>query len=154
MKEFLTLLSGALTPLIAIITVYIAYQQKEINRLKVKNDDLTARLKQRLDLYEKRLSVYLALMEMFRAAHGRPDDTREELYKFHKLVSESYFLFGDDVIQYLREVKDKYNRLQSVHALLAQESLGLGAERNRLANDQMDISNLYGVSSPQLAAKL
>src|SRR5207302_1218674 len=97
MTDFFIVLSGALTPLIAIITLYIAYQQKEINRLKVRNDDLTNTLRQRLDLYDRRLSVYLALMDMLRAAHGRPDEKREELYKFHRMVSESYFLFGEDV---------------------------------------------------------
>src|SRR5438132_13195306 len=67
----------------------------------------------------------------------------EELYKFHRMVSESYFLFGEDVIQYLRLVENKYNRLQSMHALLAQESLGLGNERSRLADEQLEISNWF-----------
>jgi len=153
MKDFLTLLSGLLAPIIGIIAIYIAYQQKEINQLKVKNDELANRLKLKLDLYEKRFSVYIALTEILRAAH-HPDDNRTKLYEFHRFVSESYFLFDDDVIQYLLEVADRYNQLRSVQALLDQQSLERGEERSKLALKQDDLFKWFDLHQLEAARQV
>ncbi len=52
-KDIIQLLSFCLTPLIAIIAVYIAYQQYNTNRQKL-----------RLDLYDKRFKVFLGLQSL------------------------------------------------------------------------------------------
>jgi len=49
-KEILDLLSGALTPLVAVIVAYIAYQQYRIQRLQFRHDS-----------YERRLTVFKAV---------------------------------------------------------------------------------------------
>lgn len=52
-KDIIQLSSSCLTPLIAIITAYIAYQQYNTNRQKLK-----------LDLYDKRFKVFLGLQSL------------------------------------------------------------------------------------------
>ncbi len=53
MKELIEIFSGLLTPTIAIIAVYIAYQQLKTNRYRV-----------RLNLYDKRFKVFRGLMDL------------------------------------------------------------------------------------------
>ena len=53
-KTVLVLLSGAPTPLIAIITAYIAYQQYRVNKLNLKHV-----------LYEKRLAVLRMIFNFY-----------------------------------------------------------------------------------------
>ncbi len=132
MEEFLKILSGALTPLIAITTTYIAFQQYRVNKMKGRSDEHTTRLKQRYDLYERRLSIFDAVMDLLAAAHGGPDERRQHMFKFHRAISESYFLFDQDLIDYLRQLENEYNRAQSLHQSLNQQNLGIGPERTRL----------------------
>lgn len=53
MKELIEVFSGLLQPTIAIIAVYIAYQQYKTGRDRV-----------RLDLYDKRFMVFDGLMDL------------------------------------------------------------------------------------------
>lgn len=144
MKDFFIVLSGALTPLIAIIATYIAYQQYKINKLKVESDERASRLKQRHELYDRRLSIFTAVMDLVGAAHGDPDKKRVELFKFHRAISESYFLFGQDIIDYLNELGRRYNRLQYINQRLEQQSLPVGDERSKLADEEAELSNRFG----------
>jgi hypothetical protein len=50
MKPYIEIFSALLTPTIAVITTFIAIQQYRNNRLK-----------QRLDLYERRMAIYKAV---------------------------------------------------------------------------------------------
>lgn len=94
--NLLNVLSGSLTPLIALIAVYIAYQQYLINRKKVN-----------LDLFEKRIKVF--------------NETKQVLFKIERddkidiivlrdyifSVNDSKFLFGKEISDYIEEIKTR-----------------------------------------------
>lgn len=79
MKPWIDLIAACLTPLIAIIATYIAYQQYRANRLK-----------NRHDLYDRRLAVYNAVAEFL--AHAMREGTADhaQLITLLQKTRESY----------------------------------------------------------------
>ena len=118
MKDFFAILSGALTPLIAVITAYIAYQQFLTNKMKLMQEELANKLRERHELYDRRLAVFTALMDIIISALTKADESGEKLIGFHRGIAESYFLFDQEIINYLHEIEAKYKRLQFIRATL------------------------------------
>jgi hypothetical protein len=90
--ELLELSKGLLTPLIGVVTVYIAYQQWRTNQQKLK-----------LDCYDRRLKVYEELKSIIVASLNRKT-TNDDIIKYNRAVAESDFLFDTDITEYLKEV--------------------------------------------------
>ena len=93
--------SALLTPVIAAIAVYIAYQQWQTNRRKLE-----------LDLYERRLRVYQAVT-LFVGKVVR--DMSPDFQDFSELwmsTAEADFLFGSDIRDYLEELTTRAANLQ------------------------------------------
>lgn len=144
-KTLIDILSALLTPLIAIIATYIAYQQYRTNKLQLQNE-----------LYERRLEIYRALRQFIGLAVQYGGVPNEELPKFLRGTSESYFLFGDDVAKYLNEVYLKgvdynyvYNRLHPDSSSINQKELeqlaNKGEELIKWFSAQFEISEkLFG----------
>ncbi len=123
--SFLNILSGLLTPLIAIIAVYIAYQQYQSNKkqgeLKLKLDSENSELerkrlsieeyKLKLDLYNKRFRIFeetkKILHKIVQEAHIEPIELRD----FRFSTNESKFLFDNEITLFLEELKTKAFKL-------------------------------------------
>ena len=86
-------LVALLTPVIAAIAVYIAYQQWRTNRRKLA-----------LDLYDRRLRIYQATVEYISAVLSNLHPTLEVILKFRRSTAEVDFLFGQDIKKYLDEL--------------------------------------------------
>ena len=84
--EVLKISQGLLTPVIGIITTYIAWQQWQTNRNKLK-----------LDRYERRLQVYKEVVRFIGIALQNANYDNNELMTFRPTVSEADFLFGEEV---------------------------------------------------------
>ena len=80
------ILQALLTPLIAIIATYIAYQQWNTNKLKLK-----------LDRYERRLRVYQKIVETLQLIGRDLDPKLDDLLKYRVSVAEACFLFGSEI---------------------------------------------------------
>lgn len=95
------LFSALLTPVIAILAAYIAYQQWQTNRRKLD-----------WDRYERRLRVYEAtksfLAQIMREANLHFDD----ISKFISETAEADLLFGPEIPKYLRELRTHANELR------------------------------------------
>ena len=76
---------GLLTPVVAAIAAYIAWQQYAVNRDKLK-----------LDLYHKRLNVYQALSQFIGSIMVHGDLKYEALRDFDSGRAEADFVFADD----------------------------------------------------------
>ncbi len=92
--EYVAEVSKALlTPLIAVVATYIAWQQWKTNQQKLN-----------LERYDRRLRVYEEVRKIlsiiFRDANASTDD----LLKFRTSVSEADFLFGPEIPAYIDEV--------------------------------------------------
>lgn len=116
------LLSSFFTPLIAIIAAYIAYQQYRTNKQKLK-----------LDMYEKRFKVFLGLQTLLVHVLENGNVSDEALQYFQISTSESAFIFGKDISDYLKSIRDKSITLRKQNYKLYYTDLPIGEERDKLA---------------------
>ena len=89
----LKLISGLLTPIVAIIAAYIAYQQWQTNRYKLN-----------LDKYERRLRIYEEVRKILSIILRDANVSTNDLLNFRTSVSEADFLFGPEVTKYIDEI--------------------------------------------------
>jgi hypothetical protein len=89
-------LSAALTPVIGLIALYIAWQQFVVNRRQ-----------HRLALFEKRLAVFNSTMKMIGAVIETADAKLPQCMKFIQETRDHDFLFGPEVGAYITEVYKK-----------------------------------------------
>jgi hypothetical protein len=95
--------SALLTPMIAAIAVYIAFQQYVTNRRQL-----------RLALFERRLKVFESASELIATVLSRGKVGNNDLFKFLQETRENEFLFGADIAAYLHEL---YGKASDVYAL-------------------------------------
>jgi hypothetical protein len=88
--------TGLLTPLIAIMAVYIARQQWVTNRRQL-----------RLALFDRRLSVYNSTKTIILAVVQKTKLDMDDVFRFDYETREHEFLFGSDITAYLKVVRDK-----------------------------------------------
>ena len=100
----ITILQGLLTPLIAIIATYIAWQQWKGNELKLK-----------LDRYERRLRIYQEVIKMLRTCSNRKPEWAD-LIDFGSSTAEADFLFGPEIRQYIDEIVSRAAALIAANA--------------------------------------
>jgi hypothetical protein len=98
-------LSALLTPLIAIITTYIAWQQWKGNELKL-----------RLDRYEKRLRIYQEVVKLLSLITRDANVRLEDLMTFRANTAEADFLFGPEISKYIQEIFSRGFRLRAANA--------------------------------------
>lgn len=84
---------GLLTPLIAIVATYIAWQQWKTNRQKLI-----------LDRYDRRLRVYEEVRKILSIIFRDDKASYDDLLKFRTAVSEADFLFGSEIPKYIDEI--------------------------------------------------
>ncbi len=88
--------TALLTPLIAIVTAYIAIQQW-----------VTSRQKLRLDLYDRRFQIYKELEKILRIIIRDADATYDQLAEFHRSIDQADFLFRLEIVEYLKEIHQR-----------------------------------------------
>jgi hypothetical protein len=130
--EFLSYFSlatfqGLLTPLIAIATVIIAYQQRKTNAYKVK-----------LDLFERRIKVYERVRDMLALMFTKVSDDKK-LNELMLDMQNAQFLFGAKLANYIEEV---YRRASDLSAANKELATGYGtaeqrAKRMKTENEQI-----------------
>jgi len=90
------IVSGLLTPIIAIIAVYIAYQQYLINKRKLK-----------LDLYERRFRIFDETKKVLHKINQYAKIDLIELRDFMFSTNDRIFLFDSDINELIIEIKNK-----------------------------------------------
>ena len=86
MPDIIAISQALLTPVIAIATTYIAYQQYRIRR-----DERS------LALYDRRLALYkltIGIVDRIRAGH---DLMMDDVFTWQNSIAEIQFLFGEEV---------------------------------------------------------
>ena len=94
--ELIDASKALLTPLIALIALFIAYQQFKMNKLKVKIDVFA----RRLELYEATRSLLAQIVR-----EGKIDF--ENALQYARDTSGARFLVGKDVTEYLKEIHSR-----------------------------------------------
>ncbi|GLR77121.1 hypothetical protein [Aliivibrio sifiae] len=95
------ILSGLLTPVIAIIATYIAYQQWKLNKQKLM-----------LEKYDRRLKIYEEVKKVLILITRDAEISHKNLLEFNISVSEADFLFRHEISDYLQEI---YKRGLNLH---------------------------------------
>lgn len=93
MEQFIEISKAFLTPVIAIVATYIAWQQWKTNRQKLN-----------LERYDRRLNVYEEVRKILSIIVRDAKASTEDLLKFRTSVSEADFLFGPEIPQYIDEI--------------------------------------------------
>jgi len=127
-KSIIEGLSAGLTPLIAVVMTYIAYQQWCTNKSRLTHE-----------LYDRRLAVFKAV----RAFYGEMGDAGTAKYgmvmRFYAATAEADFLFGDDIRKHIEELYTKGMNLASLHEKMYPSSGGPGlpggSERSKVADE-------------------
>jgi len=93
MEQLIEISKSLLTPLIAIVATYIAWQQWKTNRQKLN-----------LERYDRRLRTYEEVRKILSIIFRDANATTEDLLKFRTSVSEADFLFGPEIPEYIDEI--------------------------------------------------
>ena len=96
LAQIIEISTGMLTPLIAIITTYIAWQQWKTSKLKLN-----------LERYDRRLRVYEEVIKILSIVMVHAKASDEDLLNFKINVSQADFLFGAEVPNYINEICNK-----------------------------------------------
>lgn len=87
------ILQGLMTPVIAVVVAYIAWQQWKANELKLK-----------LERYDRRLRVYQRVVEFLALAMRDFQPPAEAVGEFRRNVAEADFLFPSEISEYCAEI--------------------------------------------------
>jgi hypothetical protein len=101
MCSILSIFKAALTPLIACITVWIAYRQWQDNHLRLKREN-----------YERSLKVYQEVVKMLQRVCRDFDPQFDELLSFSAATAEAPFLFHEEIPAYIDEIFKQGNDLR------------------------------------------
>lgn len=130
MLQLSEVLKGMLTPLIAIIATYVAWQQWKTN-------------KQKLDLerYERRLRVYNEVIG-FLSLFPTKNVSIYELSKFRAATAEADFLFGPEIPEYIDEICSHWRELWVFHQEYRDytQELPVGYDHQKVSNGIRDHS--------------
>jgi hypothetical protein len=93
LADFVEISKAVLTPLIAVVAVYIAWQQWKTNQQKLV-----------LDRYDRRLRVYEEVRKILSIILRDGKANTDDLLRFRTSVSEADFLFGPEIPKYIDEI--------------------------------------------------
>jgi len=102
--EFLT---KAATPVIATAVAYIAFLQWKLTKASVREK-----------LFDRRFDVFKETQKFLTGISEKLDFDQESLAKFTDAWQRSRFLFGDDIQQCLKKIRDRALGLQLSTALM------------------------------------
>jgi hypothetical protein len=121
-SSWLQISQGLLTPVIALITVYIAWQQWKLNKQKYG-----------LDTYERKLRIYQRVVEMLRLIMTNAKPEIQDILKFGVDTTEADFLFPDEISEYINEI---YSHAAKLHAARVQIQIDSPDFRDELTQEE------------------
>lgn len=128
---WVAVLSGLLTPVIAIVASYVAWQQWRTNRNKLK-----------LDLFDRRLAVYKAARSLIGTVLAENNVTNKQLFDYLSGTAEAHFLLDEMITRYLDE--ELYRKACALAALRdTMQGLPEGEERSRNISSQGELRTWF-----------
>lgn len=113
-----------LTIWVSIIIAIVSYQQYKVAHVKLK-----------LDLYEKRFAVFQGVREFLSIVLAKANFDMSEFYMFRAKTAEVDFLFGTDVVNFIKQVDKDALDFHVKKASL--EGVAVGNERSRLVEAEI-----------------
>jgi hypothetical protein len=131
--QLIQLSSALLTPVIALVTTYIAIQQYRTSRFKFK-----------LELFEKRYAIYQGVKNFILSAVREANLSNDDFFKLNEETQDAFFLFDGRVDKYIDELRSKGSRLRYLNGRLSDQSLPIGEERSKLAEEDAELNTWFG----------
>jgi hypothetical protein len=131
-KEWVEILNALLTPLIAVIALFIAWQQYRVNHNSLRNQ-----------LYERRHAVFKAFMSYLADVMREGKTNYQRTGQFYAEASEAEFLFSKAISKHMEELYSKGIELVSLHEQMypsdGSPGLPVGEERSKVAKDKGEL---------------
>lgn len=112
-KDWTDYFSAILTPIVAVLAIWIAYRQYDTQQYQV-----------RLDLFERRIKIIedvrTVLTDIDKHYSGAPQNVNLELFRV--AYRHSMYLFSKDIQTYLKGIDSKIDSLEGVELELKMES--------------------------------
>lgn len=103
----INIINALLTPIIAVLAVYIAYQQYLTNK-KISERQYYLNIKKlNFELYEKRYRIFQKIKKILHQINEEDWINIVELRDFKFNTNESKFLFDNKIVEYLKELQTK-----------------------------------------------
>ena len=139
MDQIIEISKALLTPVIAVVAAYVAWQQMKTNRRKLK-----------LDLFDRRYTVFEKIGEFIGSilTSGKVQQGKE--FQFLVDTKAAGLLFGEDISQFVSEI---YRKAVHLHALDAELEGSTGDARTKNIQAQREIKDWYGTALEGLQAR-
>lgn len=124
--------AALLTPAIALVAIYIAFQQHKINKQRL-----------RYETYERRLAVYKAVQKHLSVILRKGKATYDECSEFYSEASEAAFLFDKSVQEKIDEIYEKSidlaSHVEELYPSDGSPGLPVGEERSRVSAEKCEL---------------
>lgn len=135
-KEYVEIFNSLLTPLIAVLAAYIAWQQYKVSHSSLNNQ-----------LYERRFKVFKAVMSYLADIMREGNTTTQRTSQFYAEASEAYFLFDEKISLKITELYEKGIDLAEIrndlYPIDGSPGLPEGEERSRKAKASGDLMKWF-----------
>jgi hypothetical protein len=144
MPYWLQIAQGLLTPLIALITAYIAWQQWQATKLKMN-----------LDRYERRLKIYQATHKFILEVITDLKPELSQMFGFDSATAEADFVFPTQIREYLDELFSHANKLRSAKVQYRDYTQEIPPDYNhRKICEEISEHSQWFIEQPQIAKKI
>ena len=130
--SWIDILAALLTPTIALIALYIAYQQYKINQQRLRHET-----------YERRLRVYKAVQAHLSIILRAGKTSYQECTLFYSEASEAAFLFDNSVMDKIDEIYRKSIDMVGLHEQLypsdGSAGLPVGEQRSKVSHKNSEL---------------
>lgn len=141
LPHWVSILGALLTPLIAVLALFIAWQQWRTNRNKLK-----------LELFERRYAFYEAAMRLIGTIQTSGVSTEDTMLKFLVATRGARFIVGKELSQYFDN--DLYRKAVELNGLESElQGLSAGAARSSNVRKQREIKTWLSDQREVLDAK-
>ena len=131
-QSWIDVLSALLVPIIAVVGVFIAYQQYRINQQRLRHET-----------YERRLAVYKCVQRYLSEIMRDGATTYDRALEFNSEASEATFLFDASVQERIDEIYKKSIRMVFLHQKMyprdGSPGLPVGEERSKVAEEETEL---------------
>ena len=131
-SSWIDILSALLVPIIAVVGVYIAYQQYRINVQRLRHET-----------YERRLAVYKCVQRYLSEILRDAKTTYARALQFNSDASEAAFLFDNSVQKKIDEIYKKSLDMIFTHEKMypsdGSTGLPVGEERTKVAEENIKL---------------
>jgi hypothetical protein len=132
LKDLVEIFHALLTPLIAVLAAYIAWQQYRINHSSLRNQ-----------LYERRYAVFKSFMSYLADIMREGNTNYQRTGQFYAEASEAVFLFSKTISNKMEELYSKGVDLVALQEQLypsdGSHGLPKGGERSKVAKEKGEL---------------